>query len=345
MSRRVAVLTFFVAALAAAGAIAIYVWDDAQRGTIADGVTIGGIDVGGLDEEAAENQVRTHIINPLEQPVSVAYGGKTYELGAERLNVRADVEGMVAQALEASDEGGIFGRTWRRVTGGEVDEAIEPQIAYSRDEIDEFADEIAAEVNREPVDASVEPTSTSLDPVPSRTGRDIAKGRLVADLEQAIETPGPDGKIEPEVETVKPEVTTGDLASQYPDYIVVDRSNFTLRHYENLELAREYTVAIGAVGFDTPTGLYSIQNMQVDPVWSVPDSDWAGKLAGQTIPPGPENPLKARWMGIYDGAGIHGTDATDSLGSAASHGCVRMAVSDVIELYDQVSVGTPIYIS
>jgi lipoprotein-anchoring transpeptidase ErfK/SrfK len=56
------------------------------------------------------------------------------------------------------------------------------------------------------------------------------------------------------------------------------------------------------------------------------------------------NPLKARWMGIYDGAGIHGTDDTASLGSAASHGCVRMAVPDVIELYDQVPVGTPIYI-
>ena len=49
-------------------------------------------------------------------------------------------------------------------------------------------------------------------------------------------------------------------------------------------------------------------------------------------------------MGIYDGAGIHGTDDVGSLGRAASHGCVRMAVPDVIELYDQVDVGTPIYI-
>ena len=76
----------------------------------------------------------------------------------------------------------------------------------------------------------------------------------------------------------------------------------------------------------------------------MPDSDWAGSLAGQTIPPGPDNPLKARWMGIYNGAGIHGTDDTGSLGSAASHGCVRMSVPDVIDLYDRVDVGTPIYI-
>ena len=50
-------------------------------------------------------------------------------------------------------------------------------------------------------------------------------------------------------------------------------------------------------------------------------------------------------MGIYDGAGIHGTDDVGSLGSAASHGCVRMAVADVIDLYDRVDVGTPIYIA
>ena len=60
----------------------------------------------------------------------------------------------------------------------------------------------------------------------------------------------------------------------------------------------------------------------------------------------PENPLKARWLGIYDGAGIHGTDADRTRSArAASHGCIRMAIPDVIELYDQVPVGAPIYIA
>ena len=49
-------------------------------------------------------------------------------------------------------------------------------------------------------------------------------------------------------------------------------------------------------------------------------------------------------MGIYNGAGIHGTTDIASLGSAASHGCVRMSIPDVIDLYDRVDVGTPIYI-
>ena len=49
-------------------------------------------------------------------------------------------------------------------------------------------------------------------------------------------------------------------------------------------------------------------------------------------------------MGIFEGAGIHGTEETYSLGTAASHGCVRMSIPDVEELYDRVEVGTPIYI-
>ena len=105
-------------------------------------------------------------------------------------------------------------------------------------------------------------------------------------------------------------------------------------------------MAVGALGFDTPAGLYHIQNKAVDPAWSVPNSDWAGDLAGTVVPGGvPENPLKERWLGIYDGAGIHGTDQTYSLGTAASHGCIRMSIPDVIELYDQVPVGAPIYIA
>jgi lipoprotein-anchoring transpeptidase ErfK/SrfK len=49
-------------------------------------------------------------------------------------------------------------------------------------------------------------------------------------------------------------------------------------------------------------------------------------------------------MGIVDGVGFHGTDQTYSLGTAASHGCLRMAVGDITEMYDMVPVGTPVYI-
>ena len=78
----------------------------------------------------------------------------------------------------------------------------------------------------------------------------------------------------------------------------------------------------------------------------MPNSAWAGTLAGKVIPgDDPSNPIKARWLGIYDGVGIHGTSDDASIGSNASHGCIRMHVPDVEKLYDEVPVGTAVYIA
>lgn len=320
-----------------------YLWDSSRDGTIAEGVTIGGVDVGGLDADTARGEVERNLIDPLNETVTVKYGGEKFTLTRHESDVSADIDRTIEEALAASREGGLAGRTWRALSGGEVDEAITPRIEYDRDAVDHFVAHIAGNVDRDPVDASVEPSGGKLVPVASRSGRTLDQEGLTRAVERALEDPS-DRTVGADVETIKPEVTTAEVAERYPTYLVVDRSSFTLTLYEDLKSVKTYTVAIGAQGFDTPAGLYSIQNKQVDPVWNVPDSAWAGSLAGQTIPPGPDNPLKARWMGIYDGAGIHGTDDAGSLGSAASHGCVRMAVPDVIELYDRVDVGTPIYI-
>jgi lipoprotein-anchoring transpeptidase ErfK/SrfK len=127
--------------------------------------------------------------------------------------------------------------------------------------------------------------------------------------------------------------------------ITVDRPAFKLRFFKRLRLAKTFKIAVGQVGLETPAGLYHVQNKAIDPAWHVPNSAWAGKLAGKVIPGGvPENPLKARWLGIYNGAGIHGTADVGSLGSAASHGCIRMAIPDVEELYDQTPLQTPVFI-
>ena len=172
------------------------------------------------------------------------------------------------------------------------------------------------------------------------------RARLRRDVQRTLLDLGDDKTVRGRTRVVKPKVSTDELAKEYPAILIVDRPNFTLTLYKNLEKAKTYSVAIGAVGLDTPAGLYHIQNKAVDPAWTMPNSDWVAPAdRGKVVPPGPANPLKARWMGIFDGAGIHGTDETYSLGSAASHGCIRMAIPDVIELYDQVPVGAPIYIA
>ena len=203
---------------------------------------------------------------------------------------------------------------------------------------------VASKIDRDPQNASVSPSGDSLNVVPGKAGRKVRDVALTAELNRAATGDSGSRTIKAVVHSTKPEVGTNKVASQYPTFLTLDRANFTLRFWRNLKLAKSYTVAVGQQGLETPAGLYHIQDKQVNPSWHVPNSAWAGSIAGQVIPPGPDDPIKARWMGIFDGAGIHGTDETWSLGTAASHGCVRMSIPDVIDLYDRVSVGTPIYI-
>jgi lipoprotein-anchoring transpeptidase ErfK/SrfK len=342
-SSRVQVALVGMLLLLLVAAVGAYAYDASKDDQIADGVSIGGVDVGGLGADEAESRVHSDIVEPLQHPVHVKFDGKQYTLPPEKLNVRADVEGTVDEAVEESREGGIFGRLWRYTTDGDVNSDVQPQIKYSQDAVQGFIEGVAGKINQEPQDATIDPTPTNLTPVKEEPGITVRQEDLRERLVDALHSPS-SRIVEPRVDKVQPEVTTDELASEYPTYITIDRGSFTLRYFENLKLAKEYTIAVGQVGYDTPAGLYHIENKAVNPSWTVPDAPWTGGLAGQVIPPGPENPLEARWLGIYDGAGIHGTSDLASLGTAASHGCIRMSVPDVVELYDQTDVGTPTYI-
>jgi lipoprotein-anchoring transpeptidase ErfK/SrfK len=321
-----------------------FAYDSSQKDKIAEGVTIGGVDVGGLDEEEAAAKVHRKLVAPLKTSLGVSFEGKTWKLTGKQLKIRADLDSAVEKAVEDSQEGGLPGRLVRYVSGGEVEESIKPQVAYSEPAVNRFVRHVAEEINREPKNADVEPSGDSLEVVAGQDGRKLRDNLLERDLKAAVLNANAPHTVKAQVHSIAPEVTKQEVAAEYPSYLTLDRSTFTLRLWKHLKLAKTYTVAVGMEGLETPEGLYAIQEKEENPVWHVPLSDWAGSLAGQTIPPGPSNPIKARWMGIFEGAGIHGTEETYSLGSAASHGCVRMAIPDVEELYDQVEVGTPIFI-
>jgi lipoprotein-anchoring transpeptidase ErfK/SrfK len=332
----VVVLFVFVAAA--------FAYDSSQDGKIADGMTIGGVDVGGMDEEEAQQAVRRELLAPLRHSLKVGYDGESWTLEGKTLKVHANLDRAVEDALDASRNGGLPGRMVRYVTGGSVDENVPAGITYSRPAVNRFVRRVAAAVDREAQDAGVNPSGDSLEVTPAKYGRKLRDNLLTRQLSLAVLNASADHTIAARTHPVKPEVTAREVAAQYPSYLTLDRATFTLRLWEHLKLAKTYTVAVGQEGLETPEGLYDIQEKQENPSWHVPNSAWAGDLAGQVIPPGPEDPIKARWMGIFEGAGIHGTEETWSLGSAASHGCVRMSIPDVEELYDRVEVGTPIYI-
>ena len=253
---------------------------------------------------------------------------------------------MVQEAIDRSRQGNILDRVTRYAGGGDVNADLAPRVSYDKGAVKDFVNQLAAGVDQDPADASVVPSDggAKLQKRAGQAGLAVEKGPTTKAIYAAAQSPGSHQTVRPVVKQTKPEVTTKDLPRAYARYIVINRSSFTLRFFHHLRLERSYTVAVGQQGLETPAGLYHAQDKQVDPSWHVPNSAWAGSLAGQVIPPGPADPLKARWIGIFNGAGIHGTDEVSSLGHAFSHGCVRMAIPDVIDLYDRVQVGDPIYI-
>ena len=333
-----------VAAGALLLATAVWAYDTAQKDQIAPGVTVGGVDIGGRSVEDARDVVVEEVVAPLTKPVVVKFDGEEYRLTPRELETSADVNGMLDEAVDKTRDGGLIERVTRYVQGSTVDEDIEPRVEYSEEAVDDFVADLAEDINRDAQDASIEPSTTELVPTPGEDGVALREQEMHDMITSEVEEPGRGKRLVAKVRITHPEVTTKELAAAYPTYITVSQSEYKLRLFKNLKLVKEYPVAVGGGGYYTPTGLHSIQDKQVDPTWNVPTSSWAGDLAGQSIPPGPSNPLKSRWMGIYNGAGIHGTDDTGSIGSAASHGCIRMLIPDVEALFDQVEVGTPIYI-
>ena len=326
-------------------AVAAYGYDTSRDDLIAEGVTVAGVDVGGMRTDAANDKLLAALGPGLERPVRVKVAGQRFRLTAARAHLAADVNGMVDEALDVSREGGLPSRVWRGITGGEVDRSLEARVSYSRVEVKRFVRRVRRAVDRPPRDADVSFQTASLPAIPSQAGLKVERRRLLAAVGSALVATGSGRTVRGHVRVVKPKVTTALLAAKSPYVVTVDRKAFRLRFFKDLRLAKTYKIAVGQVGLETPAGIYHVQNKAENPAWHVPNSDWAGDLAGKVIPGGtPENPLKSRWLGIYNGAGIHGTDAINSLGTAASHGCIRMAIPDVEELYDKVPVQTPVYI-
>ena len=342
--RLIAVLVLTVTVLLV-GAGSLYAFDRQVRTKIADGVTVNGIAVGGLTPAAAREKLARTLLDPLSRPVSVRYRGRRFTLTSEQARVAVDIDGSVDRAMAVSIEGNLFTRTWREVRGRELDAQVEAKIAYSEAAVRRIARRVERKLEIEVRNADLDLETGRVEPTPSRDGLDVRAARLRKDIRAELLDMGDKRIARVKTRVVEPEVSTEDLAKKYPAIIIVNRGGFQLSLYKNLKLHKTYRIAIGQVGLETPAGLYNVQNKAVNPAWHVPDSDWAGDIAGTVVPPGPENPIKARWMGIYDGAGIHGTDATGSIGTAASHGCIRMLIPDVVELYDQVPVGAPVYIA
>lgn len=344
---RVRIAAVIVLALLAGGAAAAaWRYDDGRRDRLADGITIAGLDLGGMRVADARAALERRVVAPLAEPIVVRYRHGQFVFQPRDAEVHTNLDALIEQAVAASRRGNFLSRAVRDFTGGRLAIRLSPQATFTNGAVETFVDSVKDQVDRRPREARSSATFAGVRIWPSRSGVAVRSLALEQALDELLVDPDASRAVELPTRVLPPEVTTRDMRRRFHYFIAVSRNKKELRYFVNEKLVKTYQVAIGRIGFETPAGLYEIRTKAVNPAWYVPNKPWAGSLAGKIIPPGdPDNPLKARWMGFWDGAGIHGTAESASIGSAASHGCIRMRVPDVVELYNRVPLHTPLYIS
>ena len=347
MLRRFFAIAVLVCLLCAGGAVGTLAWADKQAGgRIAQGVTVEGVDVGGLTVAQARARLQRRIADPAQEPVVVTLDGRPRSLDARKAGVQPDVAGAAMQAAAAGRDDGFISRGLRELRGDRVEADIPLPVRIKRAEVRRFVDGLAKAADRPATDAGFSVSVESVGITEAKPGRRLAaRETLTRQVETALQAPGSHRDLRARTEPVQPKVTADELRRQSPTVVTVSRAGRTIRVFEGGKVVKTYKAAVGEPKYPTPTGQFSVQSMQKNPSWNVPNSEWAGDLAGKTIPGGdPDNPLVARWIGFSGSVGFHGTKEAGSLGQAASHGCVRMDPADVKDLFERVQVGTTVYV-
>jgi lipoprotein-anchoring transpeptidase ErfK/SrfK len=334
-----------VAVLAGSAAAALHRYDASRSDQIADGIVVAGVDVGGMTVPEARAELRDAVAR-LEEPLTLTYGRREFVLDPGLVDVSTNVDELLARAVAESREGNFLTRSFDHLTGRSPEHELALSVDYSREALARVVAGIRRELDRPARDAESSATFAGVSITPSETGVAVQGRNLRARIVGRLTRADASRTVAIPATVLRPKVVTKKLKNRYRYFVAISRGRRELRLFVNQELAKSYRVGIGAVGFDTPAGEYRIESKAANPAWYVPNSDWAGDLAGKVIPGNdPDNPIKARWMGFHDGAGIHGTADEASIGSAASHGCIRMLIPEVIDLYDRVPLHTPLYIS
>jgi lipoprotein-anchoring transpeptidase ErfK/SrfK len=320
-------------------AFAAYRYDRATSDKILPGVAVAGVDVGGMTRIEAVEAIDAIAAERLDAPISIAALDGSWTVSPAELGQSADVEAAVDRAIAASESTGFFARVWHRLRDEPVDIAVDLPFAITGTSMQTLISTIASEIASVPRDASVSVVDGETVFVHSRPGRalgtNVALKRLMATVDgraTAVRLP---------VKVVKPAVPDAKLGKT----IIVDRTTNELYFYSRFDLVHTYHVATAAAGYVTPAGDWTIVDKQENPTWYNPAPDTWGADLPASIPPGPGNPLGTRALYLNaSGIRIHGTYDVGSIGTHASHGCIRMLISDVESLYPLVPIGTRVIV-
>jgi lipoprotein-anchoring transpeptidase ErfK/SrfK len=318
---------------------AAYRYDRASSDQILPGVTVDGTDVGGMTRVEAIQAVQRTVQERLTQPLTIRAADRSWKTTPAELGRSADIAAAVDQALQASDSVGFITRVWRRLREEPVDISVDVTFEGGETGISSLVSSIADDVAETSRDASVAVVDGEVTFVHSRPGHALGTNVATRRLQAALEEGTADVRLS--VKTVKPKVPDAKIGKT----IVVDRTINQLYLYNGFELQKTYPVATAAAGYVTPPGQWTVIDKREYPTWTNPAPDTWGADLPASIPPGPGNPLGTRALYLdASGIRIHGTEDVSSIGTHASHGCIRMFMADVEEIYPLVPIGTRVIV-
>jgi L,D-transpeptidase catalytic domain len=297
-----------------------------------DDATIAGIGVGGLGPIEAKRTV-TEALAPLYEtrPIAIRVKHKDTLVMPGEAGFVIFYDWMVDRAF--------------RLAAAHKPAIVPLKLGVKNKERDAAIAAVAKKYYQAPRNAKVRFGVTTIRRVRAKLGRALDQVLVLRRLEKELRQPTTGRAVEGRIIHVRPAVTTSSLRKRYPAYVSVDRGSHTLRVFRALRLVRTYPVAVGAAGFATPAGLRRVLYKDRNPSWTAPNRPWAYPYQGQTFPPGDSrNPLREWFIALGDGIGIHGTSEEWTVGTSASHGCIRMHASDVNEVARLTPVGTPVLI-
>ncbi|MEA2443548.1 MAG: L,D-transpeptidase ErfK/SrfK, partial [Thermoleophilales bacterium] len=230
------------------GAVGVYAYDSSNDKTIAKGVTIAGVDVGGMTVDKARQAVADQVGTPLQKIVRVRYKRRTFTLDPRQAGVKADVDGMVQEALDKSRHGNIVSRVARNLTGGKVNAGVPVRVTYRQAAVEALVARVKRKIERKPKDATVVFSGIGVQKVPGQKGIALRADSLNTAVRNELVHPTPGRTVKARVQSTKAKVGVNDLAKKYPVVVTINRGGFQLRVYKQLKLAQTYRIAVGQVG-------------------------------------------------------------------------------------------------
>jgi lipoprotein-anchoring transpeptidase ErfK/SrfK len=315
------------------------------RGLVPKGVTVVGKNLSGMTEAEARTAIEDAVSTPLLRPVTITGDNKVWTLDPKGI-VTIDAEKMLNDAYTPRRNATFVTRVSHQLSGDPLPADVKPAYSVDTSSIATWVAQTALQIDRKPTDSTRKLVKYTFKISRSVYGATVDQAGATQQIASALTAEAAlsnaNRTVVLPIAAAKPHV----VESMFKTAIIVSLNRTKIYLFHGAKLVKTYLCAPGQAAYPTPTGDFKVDSKQRYASWINPGAAWAAKMP-PVIGPGPDNPMGVTKIGInYSGVFMHGVPPGEfgSIGTHASHGCMRMFPSDVLDLFGRVKLGDPVFI-